>query len=37
MAHLSKAIDEVRVQEAKELMAEACEAALSKTCWLLLN
>ena len=37
MAHLSKAIDEVRAQEVKELMAEGYEAVLTKTRWLLLK
>ena len=37
MAHLSKAIDEVRAQEAKELMEKGYEAVLTKTRWLLLK
>ncbi len=37
MAHLSKAIDEVRATEVKELMAKGYEAVLTKTRWLLLK
>jgi transposase len=37
MAHLSKAIDEVRAQEAKELKEKGFEAVLTKTRWLLLK
>jgi transposase len=37
MAHLSKAIDEVRAQEAKELKEKGYEPILSKTRWLLLK
>ena len=37
MAHLSKAIDEVRAQEAKELKDKGLEAVLTKTRWLLLK
>jgi len=37
MAHLSKAIDEVRAQEAKALKAQGYEPVLTKTRWLLLK
>ncbi len=37
MAHLNKAIDEVRSQEAKALKAEGREPVLTKTRWLLLK
>lgn len=37
MTHLSKAIDEVRAQEAKALKEQGYEAVLSKTRWLLLK
>ena len=37
MTHLSKAIDEVRAGEAKELREKGYEAVLTKTRWLLLN
>ena len=37
MAHLSKAIDEVRAQEARELKAKGYEPILTKTRWLLLK
>ncbi len=37
MAHLSKAIDEVRAQEAKELKEKGYEPVLTKTRWLLLK
>jgi len=37
MAHLSKAIDEVRAQEARELKEKGFEAVLTKTRWLLLK
>jgi transposase len=37
MSHLSKAIDEVRAQEARELQAKGYEAVLTKTRWLLLK
>jgi transposase len=37
MAHLSKAIDEVRAQETKELKEKGYEPILSKTRWLLLK
>jgi len=37
MAHLSKAIDEVRAQEAKQLQAEGFEPVLTKSRWLLLK
>ncbi|MCP4992621.1 MAG: ISL3 family transposase [Gammaproteobacteria bacterium] len=37
MAHLSKAIDEVRAQEARELKEKGYEPVLSKTRWLLLE
>ena len=37
MAHLGKAIDEVRAQEAKELKAKGYEPVLTKTRWLLLK
>ena len=37
MSHLSKAIDEVRAQEARELRAKGYEAVLTKTRWLLLK
>jgi len=37
MAHLNKAIDEVRAQEAKELKAKGYEPVLTKTRWLLLK
>jgi len=37
MAHLSKAIDEVRAQEAKSLKANGYEPILSKARWLLLK
>ena len=37
MAHLSKAIDEVRAQEAKELKDKGYEPVLTKTRWLLLK
>ena len=34
MAHLSKAFDEVRAQEAKELKEKGYESVLTKTRWL---
>lgn len=37
MAHLSKAIDEVRAAEAKELKAKGYEPVLTKSRWLLLK
>lgn len=37
MAHLSKAIDEVRAQEAKKLSQDGYEPVLTKTRWLLLK
>jgi transposase len=37
MTHLSKAIDAVRAQEAKELQDKGLEAVLTKTRWLLLK
>ena len=37
MAHLSKAIDEVRAQEARELKEKGYEPILTKTRWLLLK
>ena len=37
MTHLSKAIDEVRAQETKELKAKGYEPLLTKTRWLLLK
>ena len=37
MAHLSKAIDEVRAQEAKELREKGYESVLTKIRWLLLK
>ena len=37
MTHLSKAIDEVRAQEARELKENGYEAVLTKTRWLLLK
>ena len=37
MAHLNKAIDEVRAQETKELKAKGYEPLLTKTRWLLLK
>jgi len=37
MAHLGKAIDEVRAQEAKALKAQGYEPVLTKTRWLLLK
>ena len=37
MAHMSKAIDEVRATEAKELKAKGHEPVLTKTRWLLLK
>lgn len=37
MAHLSKAIDEVRAQEVRELKAQGEEPVLTKTRWLLLK
>jgi transposase len=37
MTHLSKAIDEVRAQEARELKEQGYEAILTKTRWLLLK
>jgi len=37
MAHLSKAIDEVRAQEAKRLKEQGLEPVLTKTRWLLLK
>lgn len=37
MAHLGKAIDEVRAQETKELKAQGKEPVLTKTRWLLLK
>ena len=37
MTHLSKAIDEVRAQEAKELKEKGFEPVLTKTRWLLLK
>lgn len=36
-AHLSKAIDQIRAQEAKDLKAKGCEPVLTKTRWLLLK
>jgi transposase len=37
MAHLNKAIDEVRAQEVKQLKEKGCEPILTKTRWLLLK
>lgn len=37
MTHLSKAIDEVRASEAKELKENGYEPVLTKTRWLLLE
>jgi len=37
MAHMSKAIDEVRATEARELKAKGYEPVLTKTRWLLLK
>ena len=37
MSHLSKAIDEVRADEANELREKGYEAVLTKTRWLLLK
>jgi transposase len=37
MAHLSKAIDEVRAGEAKELREKGCDPVLTKSRWLLLK
>jgi len=37
MSHLSKAIDEVRAQEVKELKEKGYEAVLTKTRWILLK
>ena len=37
MSHLSKAIDEVRAKEAKELKAKGYEPVLKNTRWLLLK
>jgi transposase len=37
MAHLSKALDEVRAGEVKELKARGYEPVLTKTQWLLLK
>lgn len=37
MSHMSKAIDEVRAQEAKTLQARGYEPVLTKTRWLLLK
>ncbi|MCU7880508.1 MAG: transposase [Candidatus Thiodiazotropha sp. (ex Lucinoma aequizonata)] len=37
MAHLSKAIDEMRAQEARELKEKGYESILTKTRWLLLK
>jgi transposase len=37
VAHLSKAIDQIRAQEAKDLKAKGCEPVLTKTRWLLLK
>ena len=37
MSHLSKAIDQVRAQETKELKAKGYEPVLTKTRWLLLK
>lgn len=37
MAHMGKAIDEVRAQEARELKAQGGEPVLTKTRWLLLK
>ncbi|MCU7888487.1 MAG: transposase [Candidatus Thiodiazotropha sp. (ex Lucinoma aequizonata)] len=37
MAHLSKRIDEVRAQEARELKEKGSEPILTKTRWLLLK
>jgi transposase len=37
MAYLSKAIDEVRAQDVKELTEKSDEAVLTKTRWLLLK
>ena len=37
MAKMSKAIDEVRAKEAKELMAKGYEPVLERTRWLLLK
>ncbi len=37
MAHLSKALDEVRAQEARALKAKGYEPVLAKTRWLLLK
>jgi transposase len=37
VAHLSKAIDQIRSQEAKDLKAKGYEPVLTKTRWLLLK
>lgn len=37
MAHLSKAIDEIRAQETRDLKAKGCEPVLTRTRWLLLK
>jgi transposase len=37
MAHFSKALDEVRAGETRELKAKGCEPVLTKTRWLLLK
>lgn len=37
MAHIGKAIDEVRAQEAKALKEKGYEPVLTKSCWLLLK
>lgn len=37
MAHLSKAIDEVRAAEVKDLKAKGCQPVLTRTRWLLLK
>jgi transposase len=37
MAHLGKAIDEVRAQEVRDLKAQGAEPVLTKTRWLLLK
>lgn len=37
MRHLSKAIDQIRAQEVKDLKAKGCEPVLTRTRWLLLK
>jgi transposase len=37
MAHLSKAIDEIRAKEVRDLKAKGCEPVLTRTRWLLLK